>query len=228
MSKINLNRVSPIEFNMVRPFLKYPPEKVDALRMVLVDGLSLNTAEIENNIPSTVIGSYKITFLSRLWPLLQSFYLGGFFDDVKRRDDCAIRFFLADSMPEGVKPLVHDLSLFAFKSRVSAAHARTLSVNDFNQAKSLTRLSEKRAYEAVYDVFCNGKTLDAAGLNHDYGRQAVSLFCQNFMRTLSMLDDSFFALNDAVRDVVSDGGVLVVASLDKKDFLLANGLLRSK
>lgn len=213
MSKINLNRVSHLEFNMVRPFLKYPPEKLDALRAVLVDGVVFKPA-LETR-----------PILSRLRALTSSFFTATncrFSDDSD--EERSVRFFIADVLPDGVVNIVPDLSIFAFKSRVSDAHARTLANFDFVMAKELTNLSSENAFVAVQDVFCFGYTMDAAGLKHGYSRQAVSLFCQNFMRTLSLLDDVFFVLNDAVRDVVSNGGVLVVAELSKKEFLIANGL----
>lgn len=199
MARINNTRMSALEFDLTSLFIRRAePNKVQALRMVLVDGQTAVMAAEQCGLKLPALNSAKLSFWKNFESLSRSFQ--GLYGTLNGK---ALYRFSAEGDGDVVTFAEYEIGY------LTDAVKGCLSVSAFEQICLLYQPNhEQRA--AAYAVLCLQETMFSAADMNGMTKQMLSYTCNKMQQYASLLD--------AVVKTCKHYPQVRVYTLDKVDF----------
>ena len=199
MARINNTRMSALEFDLTSLFIRRAePNKVQALRMVLVDGQTAVMAAEQCGLKLPVLNSAKLSFWKNCESLSRSFQ--GLYGTLNGK---ALYRFSAEGDGDVVTFAEYEIGY------LTDAVKGCLSVSAFEQICLLYQPNHKQR-AAAYAVLCLQETMFSAADMNGMTKQMLSYTCNKMQQYASLLD--------AVVKTCKHYPQVRVYTLDKVDF----------
>lgn len=180
MARPNFIRMTQLEFDMSRSFVRYDEPTMQALQDCIVGNLSAQEASIRHNVSYT-------TFITRKRRFWHGFVL------LSRSYQAVYGALPSDKVLYRFVPYSDGLLEYRDADTtcgyISDAHVQKLSVMAFNQVCMQSPFRSEKIRNAVQDYFCFGLNYEQAGRKQGITRQAVLQGCGQFYNAL-FLDDA--------------------------------------
>lgn len=199
MARINNTRMSALEFDLTSLFIRRAePNKVQALRMVLVDGQTAVMAAEQCGLKLPALNSAKLSFWKNFESLSRSFQ--GLYGTLNGK---ALYRFSAEGDGDVVTFAEYEIGY------LTDAVKGCLSVSAFEQICLLYQPNHKQR-AAAYAVLCLQETMFSAADMNGMTKQMLSYTCNKMQQYASLLD--------AVVKTCKHYPQVRVYTLDKVDF----------
>lgn len=206
MARPNFVRMSAVEFDMTRPFVRYDDATMQCLQSCIVGDMTAQDACLKYNLKYATF----VTRKRRFWQFFEM--LSKSYQTVYGTLPSEMVLYRFVNKPDGDRSFAYRNADSANGYMTDALNQR-LSVMAFEQICAFSPIRSNSIVLALRDFFCFGVSYEEAGQKQGITRQAVLHGCKQFYNYI-ILDEIVQITEPLVRD-----NNLWVSVLSKDDFV---------